>query len=138
MSTPITSVLDRLFSESGAVNPPAGIPTSVNPPAANPPAANPTRAQVAPRVAISGNTYPVKDQLRLLGGRWNPVQKAWMVPADQAEMARKLVAGAAVAVPRARYTGSQNTKRCWECGRQFTYSDAKRNDGDWRDSYCGC
>ena len=30
------------------------------------------------------------------------------------------------------------TKRCWECGGTFTYADAKRNDGDWQDSYCGC
>lgn len=36
---------------------------------------------------------------------------------------------------------SQNyvpTKRCWECGREFTYQEAKQNEGDWRDSYCGC
>ena len=30
------------------------------------------------------------------------------------------------------------TKRCWECGRTFTYRDAKANDGDWNDDYCGC
>lgn len=29
-------------------------------------------------------------------------------------------------------------KRCWECGCEFTYADAKRNEGDWSDSYCGC
>lgn len=30
------------------------------------------------------------------------------------------------------------TKTCWECGCTFTYADAKRNGGDWSDSYCGC
>ncbi len=30
------------------------------------------------------------------------------------------------------------TKRCWECGRSFTFHDAKSNGGDWHDSYCGC
>lgn len=33
---------------------------------------------------------------------------------------------------------SSDTKTCWECGCEFTYADAKHNDGDWQDSYCGC
>ena len=45
-------------------------------------------------VAVSGNTYPVKDQLKALGARWNPDSKAWMVAADKADAARKIVAGA--------------------------------------------
>lgn len=44
-------------------------------------------------VAITGNTFPVKDQLRALGGRWNADRKAWMVPAEKADQARQLVAG---------------------------------------------
>jgi len=51
-------------------------------------------------VAISGNTYPVKDQLRALGGRWNPDARAWMVPAAKADAARALVAGAPGKAPR--------------------------------------
>lgn len=46
------------------------------------------------QVAISGNTYPVKDQLKALGARWNPDAKAWMIPADRAEEARRIVARA--------------------------------------------
>jgi hypothetical protein len=42
-------------------------------------------------IAITGNTYPVKDQLKSLGARWNPERKAWMVPADKADAARKIV-----------------------------------------------
>lgn len=30
------------------------------------------------------------------------------------------------------------TKTCWECGCAFTYRFAKKNEGDWQDSYCGC
>ena len=45
-------------------------------------------------VAITGNTYPVKDQLKSLGGRWNADAKAWMVPLAKADEARKIVAGA--------------------------------------------
>lgn len=36
------------------------------------------------------------------------------------------------------YRANAPTQQCWECGRQFTESDARRNNGDWRDSYCGC
>ena len=32
------------------------------------------------------------------------------------------------------------TKRCWECGMEFTYAECKRNGGDWNENggYCGC
>lgn len=45
-------------------------------------------------VLITGNTYPVKDQIKALGGRWNGDAKGWMVPADKANAARALVSGA--------------------------------------------
>lgn len=46
-------------------------------------------------IAITGNTYPVKDQIKAMGGRWNADQKAWMVPEDKADEAKALVAGGA-------------------------------------------
>jgi hypothetical protein len=46
-------------------------------------------------ISISGNTYAVRTQLAALGGKWNAATKQWMVPADRAAEARKLVAGAA-------------------------------------------
>lgn len=45
-------------------------------------------------VAVDGNTYPVRDRLRELGGRWNAASKVWMVPASQTEAARAAVAAA--------------------------------------------
>jgi hypothetical protein len=51
-------------------------------------------------VAISGNTYPVKEQLKALGARWNPDRKAWMVAPDKADQARQIVASAGPAAPR--------------------------------------
>ena len=45
-------------------------------------------------IAITGNTYPVKDRIKALGGRWNADLKAWMVPADKAAEAQRLVSGA--------------------------------------------
>lgn len=66
-------------------------------------------------VAITGNTYPVKDQIKALGGRWNPDQKAWMVPADKADAARRLVAGAGTTKSKSsrssRYNSIEQTYR---------------------------
>ena len=86
------------------------------------------------RTAITGNTFPVKDQLKALGGTWNPDIKAWMVPSDKADEARRIVGAA----PAKAAHNHGPTKTCWECGRRFTYFDCKRNDGDWNESYCGC
>lgn len=46
-------------------------------------------------VAITGNTFPVKEALKALGGRWDPGTKAWMVPAARAKEAWALVPPAA-------------------------------------------
>ena len=50
-------------------------------------------------VAITGNTYPVRDQLKSMGARWNPDAKAWMIDPGKAEQAKAIVAGA----PGSRY-----------------------------------
>ncbi len=42
---------------------------------------------------IRGNTFPVKSALKKLGGTWDSAAKVWMVPDEQAENARKIVAG---------------------------------------------
>jgi len=46
------------------------------------------------RVAVSGNTYPVRDELRALGGEWDASNKTWMVPVSKAAEAQALVAKA--------------------------------------------
>lgn len=140
-------------------------------------------------VQIRGNTYPIRDQLKALGGRWNADDKVWEVPASTSANALALVKAqppkqaappigsgwlpvkgntyavkdvlkaqynarwdgaskawlvapdklaAAQAIVEALKGTSAPTKRCWECGCEFTFAQAKRNDGDWRDSYCGC
>ena len=33
------------------------------------------------RIQLSGGTYPLKDQIRALGGRWNPAERVWTLPA---------------------------------------------------------
>jgi len=73
-------------------------------------------------VAVTGNTYPVKDQLKALGARWNPDAKAWMVPQTQVAAARKIVAGAPAARPSYR------------AGGIYFRSSYRRNDDD----NCNC
>lgn len=41
-------------------------------------------------VLITGNTFPVKDQLKALGGRWDAESKGWRVPADKAVEAQEI------------------------------------------------
>lgn len=49
-------------------------------------------------VELSGNTYPVKDKLKLLGARWNG--RCWSIRSDRAEEAQNLI-GAVAAPARA-------------------------------------
>ncbi|HWH75947.1 MAG TPA: hypothetical protein VNT76_01200 [Candidatus Binatus sp.] len=58
-------------------------------------------------VLITGNTYPVKEQIKALGGRWDSRAKGWNVPIDNADAARALVSAA----PRSdRRYGSRYTR----------------------------
>ncbi len=79
-------------------------------------------------VQITGNTYPVKEQLKRLGAHWNKDARAWEIDAAYAAQAQAIV--------NAR--PAPETRTCWECGRDFTYADCRKWDGDWSDSYCGC
>ena len=42
-------------------------------------------------VTITGNTFPVKEKIKALGGRWNADARGWDVPDSQAREARALV-----------------------------------------------
>jgi hypothetical protein len=64
-------------------------------------------------VAITGNTFPVKDQIKALGGRWNPDEKAWMVPETKADEARSLVAAGAVSQ---KTLNNYRPHKCVVCG----------------------
>jgi len=79
-------------------------------------------------VAISGNTYPVKDQIKALGGRWNADAKVWMVPAERAEQARKLVEDA----PRQVFRPARRTT-CRGCRGPIRNAPHHRAMG----GYCG-
>lgn len=94
--------MNALTSILGAVSG-SGKTAAVLPPGAFPP------------VVVQGNTFPVKDQLKALGGKWDPVSRAWTVPADKAAEAQALVAQHA----RPASTGIRpNAKpgKCVACG----------------------
>ncbi len=54
------------------------------------PPATPVKGVVT-AVLITGNTYPVKNQLKALGGRWNKQGQGWVVPVAVAAQAQALV-----------------------------------------------
>ncbi len=67
---------------------------------------------------ITGNTFPVKDKLKELGGKWDPDSKGWKVPDDKEKEALDLVSkgnsggGTTSVVSKQSYRPS----KCKECG----------------------
>lgn len=66
---------------------------------------------------ITGNTYPVREQLKALGGKWVPTVKGWQVPDAVADEARRLVGEA---VPGYKPSGRRSGK-CKQCGCGIRY-----------------
>lgn len=46
------------------------------------------------RVPVTGNTYPVREQIKALGSTWDKRRKAWLVPESRVKEAEALVASA--------------------------------------------
>jgi len=89
---------------------------------------------MASTVLISGNTYPVKDRLRAMGGKWNPTLKGWAVPAEREQEALALVASAPKSAPRSSYPRrSSGSGRCRACGGPIRHAAHHRAMG----GYCG-
>lgn len=91
--------------------------------------------------AIVGNTFPVKEGLKLMGAKWNAKDKCWMIEEDKFAKAQAMVNSHNNAYGNNGNKTSTLTgaikKRCWECGRMFTRSQCA-DKHDWNDSYCGC
>jgi hypothetical protein len=81
---------------------------------------------------ITGNTYPVRAQIKSLGGRWNEAAQGWDVPTAHAEAARALVTAAGPAHSRPR-SGSRYTR--FSSGAEvFTNAKGRCEDAPC----CGC
>ena len=79
-------------------------------------------------IAITGNTYPVKDALKALGGKWNPDQKAWMVPDEKVNEANKIVSAGTPAVER-KSSQSYRPRVCRMCGVAAKSGYGRYNQG---------
>lgn len=51
----------------------------------------PERKPFSGEIAIHGNTYPVRDRLLKLGGRFDKAERVWYVPSEKAEAAKLIV-----------------------------------------------
>jgi hypothetical protein len=65
-------------------------------------------------VLITGNTYPVREAIKALGGVWDSNAKGWRVPITKADEARELV-NKQTETPAYRNNAPRRT--CAECGR---------------------
>lgn len=87
---------------------------------------------------ITGNTYPHREALRAMGGRWNSFAQGWEVPAEVAKQARALVAGSAagsVARPAPRASRYQSNLTVFnEGGEVYTNRNGRCEDAPC----CGC
>jgi hypothetical protein len=92
--------------------PPAVVAAYIEPPPRSPRRNAPREAMVE----ISGNTYPVREAIKGLGGRWNAGPKTWSVPAARAEEARALVAAAGNVRGRGAPRRRDMSGRCVDCG----------------------
>lgn len=68
-------------------------------------------------IEVSGNTFPVKDQLKALGARWNAAKRCWMVTPDKANAAWALVgknvSKVEVAAPSVNWSDEQKAIFAW-------------------------
>jgi hypothetical protein len=93
-------------------------------------------------IAITGNTFPVKDQLKALGGRWNAADRVWMVPQEKADEARKLVNGSAKTFVCDNGSTPYRPTKCKVCGttarwnsRGFPIGDRILRSGECQSCY---
>jgi len=87
------------------------------------------------QVAIAGNTYPVKDQLKALGAKWDPDQKRWTITDGKLTEANAIVSSAPAPTPavpgvcvkckgkvKLPYTvcfACKNVGKCLNCGAEL-------------------
>lgn len=109
-------------------------------------------------VPLHGSTYPVKDELKKLGARWNQTDRVWMIPEARLPEAQRIVRRGPVIDPenpvqwdRTSPTATRTEPRfhperraCWECGALFTEPDpvmaalGGTPGGVWAQYWCGC
>ena len=79
-------------------------------------------------VLVTGNTFPVKEELKALGGKWDAVAKGWKVPAAKLAEAQALVAGAPRPVSRKYGAKAASSTLAQSGGSHRTNAKAARCD----------
>jgi hypothetical protein len=101
------------------------------------------------RIQLSGGTFGIKDQIRAHGGRWNPAERVWTLPAGtdtafvSVETAAEIYARVSAAV--AMYRPARRDGRCCSSATAFWpstdhYGPAHYrcpHHGETRSSYTG-
>ena len=64
-------------------------------------------------VEIRGNTYPVKEELKRLGARWNGANRVWMIATDKLEAAQAIVDKTAKPAAAAAAPVAPETAKNW-------------------------
>jgi hypothetical protein len=70
---------------------------------------------------IHGNTYPVREKLKGLGGKWSAARKCWLVPDDRADEAKALVAGAPQSARCGGVRVTRGPRACATCRARINY-----------------
>ena len=84
---------------------------------------------------ITGNTYPVREQMRALGGRWNRILNGWDVPAEVANQARAIVAVAGPSTYQPRVSRYRSTYTRFSSGAEIYQNKRGRCEDA---PCCGC
>lgn len=88
-------------------------------------------------IAVRGNTYPVKDKIKAIGGIWRADAKVWMVPASKAREARMIMDNSPMQTKLQRERGTASsqvdahgnriiTQLCPVCD-SYCYGDCEAN-----------
>lgn len=82
-------------------------------------------------IAITGNTYPVKEKLKAIGAKWNADIKAWMVAPEKQDEAKKIVESVGPIKPRATGFRSRYSSNYASAGRRCPNCGSRSCDGAW-------
>ena len=89
------------------------------------------------RMYITGNSYPVKDQLKGLGARWDADRKAWWVSSEEtAKKCQEIVAnGGSSAKSSASSPSRPRFSKCRVCGVAASRYVRIYGSGECRDCF---
>jgi hypothetical protein len=79
-------------------------------------------------VLIIGRTYPVRAELKALGGTWDAGAKGWRVPEAKVDMARDLIAHGPARRPRYSPRYSPTYRRAGSGGEVMTKRNGRCED----------